>query len=492
VQRAWCALLLLAGCGSSDLPAQSQLVFVGSGASLPPGCAAEQSDTLFQGSAVEPMIAADPRDPLHLCGVWQQDRFSDSGSAALLTACTFDGGKTWTAHSSVPYSRCAGGTLERASDPWIAFAPDGTVHQIGLAFNESNAAKSILASRSTDGGRTWSPPIALQSDTSPQFAMDKETITADSNDPNYVYAVWDRLDGPLNPPTSATHGPTWFARSTDGGQTWEPARLIVDTPPFFQTIGNQIVVLPGGRVVDVFTFADVDAVTGFQAQVIVSDDHGSTWSTPIDVATQAPVVVTVSRWKEPVRTGSVLPSAAVDPSTGQIYVAWENALHSSLTESTEGIALARSDDGGATWSQPVRVNGRPEVEAFTPVVSAANGVVAVSYYDLRDDIGELFQTRVSHWLATSTDSGQTFTDTRLSEPFALQSAPYVGGFFLGDYMGLTHVGGAFLPFFVVTAGDHSDVVFRPSPGAPALKSAPVAASSLASWLGTARKRFGTR
>jgi hypothetical protein len=484
-------VLLAAACGSSDLPSQNQLVFVGSGVSLPPGCAAEQSDSLFQGSAVEPMIAADPRDPLHLCGVWQQDRFSDSGAAALLTGCTFDGGKTWT-HSSVPYSRCTGGTLERASDPWIAFAPDGTVHQIGLAFNESDATKAILASRSTDGGRTWSAPIALQSDTSPQFAMDKETITADPNDPRFVYAVWDRLDGPLNPPTDATHGPTWFARSTDGGQTWEAARQIYAPGSFFQTIGNQIVVLPSGRLVNLFSLDSVEGSTAFMAEVIVSDDHGSTWSTPIDVKLEEPAGVVVSRWKEPVRTGDVVPSIAVDASTAQIYVAWENARSGPAPGSPEGIALSRSDDGGATWSKPVFVNGEPQVQAFTPVVSAANGVVAVSYYDTRDDLGELFQTRVSHWVATSTDSGQTFTDTRLSEPFALQSAPYAGGFFLGDYMGLAHAGGAFLPFFVVTAGDHSDIVFRPSPGPPALKSAPVASSSLTSWLGSARKRFGTR
>jgi hypothetical protein len=41
-------------------------------------------------------------------------------------------------------------------------------------------------------------------------------------------------------------GATWFSRTTDGGQTWEPARPIFDPGGNSQTIGNQIVVLPDG------------------------------------------------------------------------------------------------------------------------------------------------------------------------------------------------------------------------------------------------------
>jgi hypothetical protein len=108
------------------------------------------------------------------------------------------------------------------------------------------------------------------------------------------------------------------------------------------------------------------------------------------------------------------------------------------------------------------------VQAFTPVVSAAGGIVAVSYYDLRDDIGEPDRLRVAHWLATSADSGATFTDERVSQPFDLRVAPDEtlpgeDGYFLGDYMGLAHAGGAFLPLFIVTGAENrSDVVFRPA------------------------------
>jgi hypothetical protein len=488
VRKAW-VLIALVACGKSEepLPAQTNLVFVTDETPLPASCGVGQPGTLYSGMAVEPMVAIDPGDQLHICGAWQQDRFSNSGAAALLSACSFDGGHTWT-RSALPYTGCMGGTYQRASDPWISIAPDGTVHQVALAFNMTDYSRTILASRSTDGGRTWSTPVALQADTSAQFAMDKETITADPNDSHYVYAVWDRFDGPTNPPDATTHAPTWFARSTDGGLTWETARIIYDPGAGFQTVGNQIVVLPGGRLINAFTFTSVsDNATDFEQRVQVSDDHGLTWSTPITVNTMlANGVIDPKQGNGPVRTGDVLASIAVDASTGQVYAAWEDSRLASGAMDSAGdtVILSRSDDGGATWTTPVVVNGHTSAQAFTPAVSAANGVVAVSYYDTRDDIGEPDRLRVSRWLATSTDSGASFADARVSEPFDLQMAPKDDGYFLGDYMGIAHAGGAFLPFFIVTTpGNRTDVVFRPADEPPltALQGPTVAQRASALW-----------
>jgi hypothetical protein len=49
-----------------------------------------------------------------------------------------------------------------------------------------------LVSKSTDGGDTWSEPITLIRDDSFFHFNDKESITADPTNANYVYAVWDR------------------------------------------------------------------------------------------------------------------------------------------------------------------------------------------------------------------------------------------------------------------------------------------------------------
>src|SRR5260370_5428189 len=82
---------------------------------------------------VEPYLAIDPINPAHLIGLWQQDRWSTTGSNGLLTGVSWDGGRTWT-RSFAHLSRCAGGNgsnggdYERANDPLVAISRDGSAH----------------------------------------------------------------------------------------------------------------------------------------------------------------------------------------------------------------------------------------------------------------------------------------------------------------------------------------------------------------------------
>lgn len=63
--------------------------------------------------------------------------------------------------------------------------------------------------------------------------------------------MWDRLEIPQEQADAAAfentigfRGPTFFTRTTDGGASWEEARMIFDPGQENQTIGNQIAVLP--------------------------------------------------------------------------------------------------------------------------------------------------------------------------------------------------------------------------------------------------------
>jgi hypothetical protein len=463
-------LLLLLSCGHSDQPAVDQPAAVPTqpgavtGASpLHPGCGAGGPGAIYLSGEVEPSLAIDPANQRHFVGVWQQDRYSNAGAAADLAAFSFDGGQTWTG-SAPAFSACTGGFYQRASDPWVSIAPDGTVHFIALAFNETDGQKAMLASRSRDGGRTWSSPAVLQNDGDPDFAMDKETITADPLDARFVYAIWDRIEGALNPSSPADRGPTWFARSTDGGGTWEPARMIFDPGSDAQTIANEVAVLPDGRLMNLFTL-----ITGTSTQsavstvsVMVSDDRGSTWSAPIGIAQAEFVGTSDPTTGQPVRSGDVVPAIAVDPATGAAYVTWEDARFTGV----DAVAISRSTDRGATWSPPTRVNASP-AQAFTPSVTFGGGVLAVTYTDLRDDTGIATRLSAARFIATSTDGGATFTEARLTDPFDLANAPDSGGFFLGDYEGLTTDGSAFYALFAVAnTGDtnnRTDVIFRRAP-----------------------------
>src|SRR5215217_643977 len=276
--------------------------------------------TLFLNAEVEPWVTANPRDDDNLIAVWQQDRWSNGGAQGLLTGVSFDRGRSWQRPTPPPFSRCAGGTnanggnYDRASDPWVSFGGDGSAHQIALSVSADQTISAILVSSSRDGGRTWGRITTLQRDTTAALFNDKESITADPRDGRFVYAVWDRLqDQDPADPRSPFSGDTLFARSTDGGRSWEPTRTILDFPDNsrIQTLGNQIVVLGDGTLVNVFDLIDNGLP---QVAVQRSTDRGSTWSDPVIVdilfssATQGQGVIDPSDG-HPVRTENLLPEA---------------------------------------------------------------------------------------------------------------------------------------------------------------------------------------
>ena len=463
------ALLSVLACGSKAKPAVSfpGLTLASGTSPLDPACGKNSS---YPGSAVEPFVAIDARDPKHLIGVWQQDRFGDGGASGLAAGVTFDGGVTWT-QTAARFSRCSGGTYERASDPWVSIAPDGTAHQVALAFNRSTAGQAILASRSLDGGRTWLTPVALQQRTDPDFGLDKESITADPRDARFVYAVWDELTGQTNPNSPSNLGPTWFARSTDGGASWEPARSIYDPGADAQTIGNQIVVTTDGTLINVLSLITQNSSPTPKTTIAVlrSTDRGLTWSSsPVIVAEAEFVGVFDTKSQNAVRSGDVIPAIAAGDA---LYVLWEDARFSGGAR--DGIAFSRSADAGLTWSLPAQVNLAHAAQAFTPAASLSpGGKLGVTYYDLRnDDPKDGDHLMTTAWLATSTDGGKTFVEQPLAPPFDLRPAPFAQGYFLGDYEGLVHAGESFLPFFSMTNpndGGRAEVFFRPAPAAGTL------------------------
>jgi hypothetical protein len=409
------------------------------------GCnGAENPGTLYRNSEVEPFVSVNPTNRQNLVAVWQQDRWSDGGTQGNLTAVSFDGGTSWSRPTPPPFTRCAGGNsgnggnFERASDPWVSFAPDGTAYQIALAFNavnvDSGPADAVLVSKSTDGGRTWGPITTLAQGT-PLLINDKEALTADRTDSRFAYAVWDRVELSATDPDAFT-APTYLARTTNGGRTWEQPRKIYDPGAGNDTIGNQIAVLPGGILVNSFT-RTIDGQS--TVAVIYSDDKGLTWSAPVAVAPLGTVGVSDPRDGHPVRTGDITFDIAVDPrpGTANVYLAWQDARFTSGQR--DQIAFARSRDGGKTWSQPQQVSTNSQTQAFTASIEVdQSGNVGLTYYDFTADAGTDEPLLTDHWFALSTDRGSTFGARRrlTASSFDMRLAPDAGGYFVGDYTGL--------------------------------------------------------
>jgi hypothetical protein len=426
--------------------------------------------TNFVNSEVEPFVVVNPTNTQNVIGVYQQDRWSNGGAHGLVAAVSNNGGQTWPVHSFAHFSTCSGGTpanggdFDRASDPWVTFSPNGHAYFMSLSASADLRTSAMLVAKSTDGGQTWSEPITLIRETSDFHFNDKNSITADPTNSNFVYAVWDRSRKPgENMSFNALHsfafrGDIFFSRTTNGGNSWEAARPIFSPQANLFTIGNQIAVQPNGTLVDIFNLVRGSGVQPspnqmFQA-VVRSSDQGEHWSSPITISTSQPVDVRDPDTGQNVRAGEGLPDIAVDRSNGKLYAVWDDGRFNG--GAFDSVAFSQSTDGGLTWSTPIQVNKTPtnlptgSQQAFTPSVHVADGgTIGVTYYDFRNNTpasGLPTDAWLVHCHGSCTNAAN-WSETHLAGSFDMEKAPVARGFFVGDYEGLASISNEFRAFF---------------------------------------------
>jgi hypothetical protein len=259
-----------------------------------------------------------------------------------------------------------------------------------------------------------------------------------------------------------------LSTTADNGDTWSPARPIFQPGTNAQTIDNIVVVPPSGDVLDFFTainFTGSPTAPGIiSIGHIVSTDKGATWSGPTFASDIQVTGVVTPDSGGPIRDASILYSVAVDPTSGAIYLAWQDFRLTTPATCTapagtipvDGILFSQSTDGGVTWSTPVQINKTPananpcRQQAFIPaVVAAGDGTVVVTYYDFRNDTGTGGVEATDYFAVFCTPTTPTTCGTaanwgnevRLTmSSFNILNAPIARGHFLGDYMGLAASG----------------------------------------------------
>jgi hypothetical protein len=157
---------------------------------------------------------------------------------------TKDGGSSWS-KTILDWSSA---NLRSDGDPVVAFGPkpngsggftyaNGARAYFGslagvLGASFGSPQEFIAVAKSDDRGTTWSAPVVATSRTNPVDFNDKIAIWVDNNpsSPNFgfVYVSWTLFRGVGNFGESNTFSPEpiMFARSTDGGQTFENAKQL--------------------------------------------------------------------------------------------------------------------------------------------------------------------------------------------------------------------------------------------------------------------------
>jgi hypothetical protein len=406
-------------------------------------------------TVVEPDVAVDPARPDVAIAAAHDGRFPDAGAVSISAAWTADGGSTWH-HRAVPgITRATGGTYDRASDPVVAFGPDGTAYLSVLVFDDApcpNSPSAVVVLTSSDGGRTWSRPHVADSSATCRTSEDKNWLVVDTSaqSPHLgrVYQFWTPfLSDAAGHFLGARQAVRW---SDDHARTWSATSYL--TPLHHDTQNSQPMITAAGAIVDTYydfgpATAGGDEERGSAprrdaglAQRIVnnrgnifasrSDDGGRTWRRIAQVAANG------GGFAPGVRC--CLFAATIDRSTGIMYV----AFHGAGLGTTDPVFLAASTDGGRLWTNPVQVSqgDRTGVQRVNVDVVAQNGTVYVTYGTRTDP--DAAGGTVRQQISVSRNRGSSFGAPQSIGPVSvLKYAAQAGGYFPGDYIGEAIAGG---------------------------------------------------
>lgn len=385
----------------------------------------------------EPHIARSQVDPDFVVGVFQEGRFTDGGAVDCGYAVSHNGGLTWNRALIPNLTQAVGGPYYRATDPVAGIDLAGRIY-----LNTDDATSTsgfttgvVTVSRSIDGGVSFEPPVVAY-DPGASGAFPDKNWMAINNFPGTATAGRIVVTFTLFADPNSNGAPILRVFSDDAGKTWSPADYV--NPPNSPSQGSQPVFLPDGRLAVVYwNFGSITS-PGQRLEVVLSSDGGATFGLPRRIAG-------ATQYRDPlIRTGSFLPSATTDRTTGSLYVVYQ-----ALSAGAPRILFAKSTDAGVTWAAPIPISDNlGNTGVFNPAIAASpdGKILTATFYDHR--VNPSSTTLVDLFLAQSFDGGATWQpNIRVSSVSTDASlAPRTdSGYMLGDYLGIAEPTNANVP-----------------------------------------------
>jgi hypothetical protein len=326
-----------------------------------------------------------------------------------------DQGQSW--HKRAVASAPSGfGSLLDKNHLWVdnslTSPHEGNLYDGWTVIGSGAGSGQLQVSRSTDGGLAWQMPVQIS--TAVAAGSHNQGINLSTGPLGEVYAVWAVYDS-----WPGNENALGFARSLNGGQSWEPAKRIHND-------------IKGIRIQGVNKLMRVNSFP----VMAVDNSNG--------------------------------------PDRGSLYVVWANFGVPGINAGPGvDVYFMKSTDRGQTWSVPARVNQDPVGngrEHFFPWISCDpdNGNLAVVFYDDRNVGDEQCET----WVAVSKNGGASWQDFRVSDvTFTPQPLTNTSDNYFGDYLGIAAKNGMVYPCWTdnrtgEAMGYVSPFRLGPKPGQP--------------------------
>ncbi len=380
------------------------------------------------GSQSETFIAIDPGNGSNvIAGANEIQRLPMRAMAST------DGGSTFTGVDlPLPPPRTSNG-FDFGSDPSIAFDSSGNAYYsyiiVFFSAGGSINGTEMAVARSADHGLTWTATyFALQTGEG-QF-NDKPMITVDNGTAhhNRIYVAWDNATG--NSSSTKNGNNVVLSYSDDGGVTFS-APTNVSGPFTGKT---------GGIGADPYVTSNGTLHVAWQdyAHLVIADasstNGGATFSAPHAIAIVGGFEFNVAAQS----TRGALVYPACDSYDTALYCSYTNG-----TNAATSVYVAKSTDGGATWVSTAVPAAGDQFNQWL-AVDHSNGSVNVAYYDTATH-----GTKATRYtLARSTNGGASYTASAVANATTDETCctPSVNlGNQYGDYEGLAAAGGVVRP-----------------------------------------------
>ncbi|MEM9381048.1 MAG: sialidase family protein [Planctomycetota bacterium] len=302
----------------------------------------------------------------------------------------------------LPKTRINVGGANGTGTDGIGFAErDGAFYIAWAERNGQSASQQdIFFSSSFDDGVSWTTPVRVDTGDLPNVAdSDQPRLVVTENGTVVVIFQEFRDSAAAGAPTEAD---CYYNRSTDGGVTWMPAAMPLNTttagPNISSDIDRIFLASSGNRVFA--TWEEDEASPNVdQIKFVTSTDAGATWTTPALITSTMPIEDVDD--PKVAGNGANVVVAFIDDNGGD-----------------EDLEILNSTNGGLTWTQQA-VETSTNGDADTARIASDGDVFAVAWFD--DDVSGGNDNEVH--AVVSTDGGVTWSAEITLNPSVGANAP---------------------------------------------------------------------